>query len=183
MALGCSIRIIAVDIAEIAMAVDQRVALGKILGKSHQRVVDRLVTMRVELADHVADDARAFLAGRAGVEAKQAHGVEEPPMHGLEPVPRVGKRAIHDRRERIGEVALLQRRPQRNVVNLGGIGGNQYVAHKGWLTRRESGNNSGSDRNRLVPPPPGLAVARVLRIRMKYPNFFAPVHGIPINFV
>ena len=39
-------RVIAVDIAEIALAVDQRIALGEILGEPHQRVVDRLVAMR-----------------------------------------------------------------------------------------------------------------------------------------
>ncbi len=54
-------RVIAVDIAEIALPVDQRVAHREILRQAHQRVVDRLVAMRVELADDVADDAGAFL--------------------------------------------------------------------------------------------------------------------------
>ena len=53
--------VIAVDIAEIALPVDQRVALREILREAHQRVVDRLVAMRVVLADDVADDAGAFL--------------------------------------------------------------------------------------------------------------------------
>ena len=50
-------RVIAVDIAEIALPVDQRIALGEILREPHQRVVDRLVAVRMEIADHVADDA------------------------------------------------------------------------------------------------------------------------------
>ena len=53
--------VIAVDIAEIALPVDQRIALREILREPHQRVIDRLVAVRMELADHVADHARAFL--------------------------------------------------------------------------------------------------------------------------
>ncbi len=53
-------RVIAVDIAEIALAVDQRIARGKILRQPHQRVVDRLVAMRMERTHHVADDLGAI---------------------------------------------------------------------------------------------------------------------------
>jgi hypothetical protein len=35
--------IIAVDIAEIALPVDQRVADGEILGETRQRIIDRLI--------------------------------------------------------------------------------------------------------------------------------------------
>ena len=58
--------VIAVDIAEIALAVDQRIADGEILRQADQRVVDGLVAMRMELADHVADDARDFLKPEPG---------------------------------------------------------------------------------------------------------------------
>ena len=54
-------RVIAVDIAEIALPVDQRVADGEVLGEADERVVDRLVAMRMEIAHHVADDLRRFL--------------------------------------------------------------------------------------------------------------------------
>ncbi len=40
---GC---VIAVDIAEVALAVDQRIAHGEILRQPHQRVIDGLVAMR-----------------------------------------------------------------------------------------------------------------------------------------
>ena len=68
-------RVIAVDVAEIALPVDQRIALREILREPHQRVVDRLVAMRMEFADHVADDVRRFLERRAGIEPQQPHGV------------------------------------------------------------------------------------------------------------
>ena len=155
-------RIIAVDIAEIALAVDRRVALGEVLGEPHQRVVDRLVAMRVELADHVADDARAFLAGRARVETEQTHGVEQPAVHWLQPVARVRQRPVHDRRQRIGEVALLEGRAQCDVVHLGGIGGNQDVAHGGWLTRDHGANNPRRHTEKLVPHPQEAAAIGLL---------------------
>ena len=65
--------VIAVDIAEIALPVDQRIALREILGEAHQRVVDRLIAVRMELADHVADHAGAFLEGRRPGRAAAAH--------------------------------------------------------------------------------------------------------------
>ena len=58
--------VVAVDIAEIALALDQRIARGEILGETHQRFVDRLVAVRMERAHHVADDLRAFLERRSG---------------------------------------------------------------------------------------------------------------------
>ena len=51
-------RRIAVDRAEIALAVDQRQAHREILRHPHHRVVDRLVAMRMVFTHHVADDAR-----------------------------------------------------------------------------------------------------------------------------
>ena len=107
--------VVAVDIAEIALSLDERVARGEILGEAHQRLVDRLVAVRMERAHHVADDFRAFLERRARVELQDMHAVENAAMHGLEPVARVGQRPAHDGRERIGEVALFQRVAQADV--------------------------------------------------------------------
>ena len=53
--------VIAVDIAEIALALDQRIARGEILRHAHHGVVDRGVAVRMVFAHHVADDAGAFL--------------------------------------------------------------------------------------------------------------------------
>ena len=105
-------RVIAVDVAEIALAVDQGIADGEILGEPHQRIVDGLVAMRVELAHHLADDAGAFGEALVGVEAKEPHGMHDAAMDRLQPVPHVGQRPVHDGRQRIGEIALLERLPQ-----------------------------------------------------------------------
>ena len=124
--------IIAVDVAEIALAVDQRIARGEILGETHQRVVDRLVAVRMEVAHHVADDLCRFLERRAGIEAQQPHAVEDAPMHRLEAVARVRQRAVHDGGERVGEIALLQRLAQRDLLHVAagaGSWGISFLCH------------------------------------------------------
>ena len=110
--------IIAVDIAKVALAIDQRIARGKILRESHQRVVDRLIAMRMERAHHVADDLCRLLEWRAGVEPQQPHAVEDAPMHRLQAVAGIRQCAVHDGRERISEIALLERIAQHDLMDL-----------------------------------------------------------------
>ena len=102
-------RVIAVDVAEVALAVDQRVAHGEVLREPHQRVVDRLVAVRVEVAHHLADDLGALLVAAGRIEPQFAHGIEDAPVYRLQAVAHVGQRAVHDRRQRVREVALFQR--------------------------------------------------------------------------
>ena len=101
--------VIAVDVAEIALPVDQRIADGEILREAHQRVVDRLVAMRMEIAHHLADDLGGLLVAAGRIEPHLAHRVEDAPVHRLQPVAHVGQRAVHDGGERVGEIALLKR--------------------------------------------------------------------------
>ena len=107
--------VIAVDVAEIALPLDERIARDEVLRETHQRLVDRLVAVRMERAHHVADDLRAFLEGRAGVEPEDVHAVEDAAVHGLQPVARVGKRPPHDGGKGVGEIALLERVAQVDV--------------------------------------------------------------------
>ncbi len=122
---GC---VIAVDIAEIALPIDQRIALRKALREPHQRVINGLIAMRVIFTDHVADDARAFLKPACGVELELAHGVKQPPVHRLEPVAHIGQRAVHDGGESVSEVALFKRVLQLDRLDRGGSE-NQFVSH------------------------------------------------------
>ena len=109
---------IAIDIAEIALAVDERIARGKILGEADERVIDRLIAMRMERAHHVADDLRAFLEGGAGIEPQNMHAIEDAPVHRLQPVAGIGQGPAHDGRERIGEITLFERLAQIDVFGL-----------------------------------------------------------------
>ena len=101
--------IIAVDIAEVALALDQRVAGGEILRHAHHGVIDRGVAVRMVFAHHVADDSGAFLEAGGGVKPQLVHRVDQAAVHRFQPVAHVRQRAGHDGRERIGEIALGQR--------------------------------------------------------------------------
>ncbi len=101
--------VIAVDVAEIPLPVDERVAHREILGETDQRIIDRLVAMRMELAHDFADDAGAFGEPLVGIEAQEPHGMHDAAVHRLQPVAHVRQGAVHDRRQRIGQVALFQR--------------------------------------------------------------------------
>ena len=113
-------RRIAVDRAEIALAVDQRQAHGKILRHAHQRVIDRLVAVRMIFADHVADDTRRFHVFLVGRIAVLVHRIEDAPMHGLEPIARVRQSARHDHAHGVIEIALLHLLGDGHRANVGG---------------------------------------------------------------
>ena len=143
-------RVIAVDVAEVALPVDQRIALREILREPHQRVVDRLVAVRMVFADHVADDARRLLERLAGIEPQLPHGVQQAPVHRLEPVARIRQRPVHDGGERVGEIALFQRLAQRDRLHVRRFGRNQPFAHAGSVQRQAGANKR---RTRLRPRP------------------------------
>ena len=67
-------RVIAVDIAEITLPVHQRIANGKILGQTHQSVINRLIAMRMIFTDHIPDHPGAFLKSLTRVQLQLAHG-------------------------------------------------------------------------------------------------------------
>src|ERR1700738_5702494 len=75
--------VIAVHIAEISLAVDQRIALCKVLREAHERVIYGAIAVRMEFADDVTDHPRAFLEPRAGIEPKLLHRIKQPPVHRL----------------------------------------------------------------------------------------------------
>jgi hypothetical protein len=133
-------RIIAVDIAEIALPVDQRVALGEVLREPHQRVVDRLIAMGMEFADDIAHHTSAFLERGARIEPQQAHRIKQTPVHRLEAVARIRQRAVHDGGERIGEIALLKRITQGDFLHIGRIG-NQGRTHEDSIANAERADN------------------------------------------
>ena len=107
--------VIAVDIAEIPLAIDQLVALGEVLGEAHQSLVDSGVAVRVILADDIAHNAGRLLGRGVRIQPELTHGVKQPAVHRLQPVAHVGQGATGDGRERIGQVAPRQRLGQRFV--------------------------------------------------------------------
>ncbi len=108
---------VAVDRAEVTLAVDQGMAHGEVLRHAHQRLVGRSVAVRVVLAEHIADDARALDVGAVPHVVRLVHREQHPPMHRFQPVAHVGKRAPDDHAHRVIEVGaphlLFERNRQR----------------------------------------------------------------------
>ena len=113
--------IIAVDIAEIALPLDQRIARGEILREADHGVIDRLITMRVKAAHHVTDDAGGLLERFLRVQFQQPHRVQDAPMNRLHAVAGIGQCALGNRRQRIGEIALGQRLVEGFFKNLAAV--------------------------------------------------------------
>ena len=99
-------RRVAIDRAEVALPVDQRVAHGEVLGHAHQGVVDGAVAVRVELAHHVADRAGGLAIARGRADAELLHPVEDAALDGLEAVPHVRQGARDDDGHGVVEVGL-----------------------------------------------------------------------------
>ena len=87
---------VVVDRAEVALAVDQRVAHREVLRQAHERVVDRRVAVRVVVAHHLADDAGALRVAAASGRGRLVHRVEHAAVDRLEAVAHVGQRAADD---------------------------------------------------------------------------------------
>jgi hypothetical protein len=92
---------VAVDAAEVPLAIDQRVPHVEVLREAHERVVRRRITMRVVVADDFADDLGAFAVGPRRRQAHLAHREQHAAMRGLETVPYVGQRAPDDHAHRV----------------------------------------------------------------------------------
>ncbi len=94
---------VAVDRAEVALAVDERVAQGEFLGHPHHRVVDGGVAVRVVVLEHLADDAGGLRVGAVGEEPLLLHRVEDAAVDGLEAVAHVREGAADDDGHRVVE--------------------------------------------------------------------------------
>ena len=101
-------RHIAVDRAEIALAVDQHQTHRKGLGHAYQRHIDRGVTVRVKTAQHVAHDPRTFRIGPIRRHLQVVHRVEDATMHRLQPVARIRQGPGHDHAHGVVEIRAPQ---------------------------------------------------------------------------
>ncbi|MNJ31361.1 hypothetical protein D3C77_259960 [compost metagenome] len=101
-------RHIAVDRAEVALAVDQHQPHGEVLGHADQGHVDRGVAVRVEPAQHVADHAGALRIRPLGRHVQVVHRIKDAPMHRLQTVARVRQGPADDHAHGVVEVGALQ---------------------------------------------------------------------------
>ncbi len=168
---------IAVARAEVALAVDQRIALREALRHAHQRVVGGLVAVRMEAAEHVADDACALDRLRSGRgregEAHPRHRVEDATLDGLLAVADVGQGAALDDGERVLEIRALRVLAEGDAVvpgwgveEVGGHGGGRWEALLALEAARrmasiDASNASGS----MSRPTSGMRMGLSLRRR------------------
>ena len=115
--------------AEVALAVDERVAHRPVLHQAHEGVVDGGVAVRVVLAHDLADDARALVVPAVGPVAAVVHRVDDAAVHRLEPVAHVGQRAADDDRHRVVDVAALHLGVEVDRLGAVGLEGRHSVSH------------------------------------------------------
>src|SRR5580658_2000156 len=100
-------RRIAVDRAEVALAVDEGIAHVEILRQADEGVVNGRVAVRMEFAEDFADDLGALAVGLSRGESELVHAEENAPVDGLEAVAHVGQGAPDDYAHGVIEVRLL----------------------------------------------------------------------------
>ena len=118
-----------VDLAEVALRVHEGDEQGLVAaGKTHHRLVDRGVAVRVE-AHGLADDVRG-LGARAAQQAHFIHGIQQLAVRGLEAVD-LGDRARYDDAHGVGHVVDGQRIGDRLFQHL-----SAQTLHAGGVRRR-----------------------------------------------
>ncbi len=105
---------VTVERAEVARAVNQRIAQREGLRHAHERVVDRRVAVRMVAPHHVAHDFGALAELLVGGQVLLPHREEDAALHGLEAVADIGQGARRDHRQRVVEVLLLGRFVERD---------------------------------------------------------------------
>ena len=125
-------RAVAVDRAEVPLAVDERVAQAERLGHPHERVVDREVAVRVVLAEDVPDRPRALAVGAVVGRPRLPHRPEDAPVDRLQAVEPVGERPPDDHAHRVIDVRAVHLPLERVVADPlrgRGVGGRRGAAH------------------------------------------------------
>ena len=110
--------------AKAKVSIPENLELLKGVGPKVNNMLKSLgVTSFAQVASWTAADVAeidgklgAFAGRGLGVQAHLVHRVHDAALHRLEPVAHVGKRPMHDRRQGIGEVTLLERRLQIDRV-------------------------------------------------------------------
>ena len=99
-------RAVAVDRAEVALTVDERIAHGEILRHADNRLIRRAVAVRVEFTEHFTHHAGGLLRGRIPDIPDFLHRVKHAAVHGLQAVANIRKRAPDDDAHCVVEIRL-----------------------------------------------------------------------------
>ena len=124
-------RRVVVDRAEVALAVDERVAERERLRHPDERVVDRAVAVRVVAAHDLADDRRRLLVRPVRLHAGVVHPPEDAAVDRLEAVADVGQGAADDDAHRVVEVARAHLLLELARLDPAGAEGLGHIRHRG----------------------------------------------------
>ena len=113
--LGITIgsRGVAIHRAEVTVTIHQHIAHGEVLGKTHQGVVHRGVTMGVVAAQHVTHAGGGFLKGPVRGEVILIHGVEDTAVDRLETVTNIRQGTANDDAHGVLDVGFFHFGDQR----------------------------------------------------------------------
>ena len=110
---------IAVDGAEVPLALDQRIPHRERLRETDERVVDRRVAVRVVVPHDIAHDARGLPGRPVRLKTRLVHCVEDAPVNRLEPVPDVREGPTDDHAHRVIEEARCEPPGRARASRLG----------------------------------------------------------------
>jgi len=130
--------------AEVAMAIQQRIAAGEGLHQADQGVVDRLIAMGVVLAQHVADDAGAFAVGAIWGQPQLMHREQDAPLNRFEAIAGIGQGPSHDHAHGVFQVRALHLLMQLNRLD---------TTLVGWVGQRLFGARLGHPRSESAAQP------------------------------
>ena len=99
-------RWVAVNRAEVSLAVNQRIAHVEVLRQPNERGIDDRFTVRVIISRGIAADFCALAVAAVGGQAQVVHGHQDAPLHGLQTVAHVGESAGDDDAHGVVEVRL-----------------------------------------------------------------------------
>ncbi len=147
---------------EVALALDQRIAVRERLRHQHHRLVAGAVAVRVVLADDIADGARGLLRLGGGAEPLFTHRIDDPALHRLEAIADEGQGAVQHHVHRVVQVGAFGVLAQGDLFEAV-EGGADGVAHR---LRRSAGCS-----NRAILPVNGLIHAQKKRPRDAGPSW------------
>ncbi len=109
---------IAVDGAEIAIALDQGMTQAEGLSHPHQGVVDRLIAVRVIGLHHLADDCGRLDVPAVGRQVQVfPHRIQDPALHGFKSVTHVRQGSRCDHAQRIRQVPCARGLSQCDILD------------------------------------------------------------------
>ena len=107
LSVSVSSRRVAVHRTEVTLTVHQHIPHGEVLCQTHQRIVNRSITVGVIATQHRTDGVGALVVCLIGGQSLFEHGVENAAVHRLQTVPHIRQGTGDDDRHRILQERIL----------------------------------------------------------------------------